>query len=71
MGLVQLDKDLWVKGGSFSSLGAKGSTRMTILRVGGDLLAYSPVALSNNDVEAISKLGEMRWVVAPNGFHLY
>ena len=69
MGLVQIDQDLWVRDGTFSSLGAKGSTRMTILRIGGDLLAYSPVRICHEDVIAIKKLGEMRWIVAPNSFH--
>ena len=35
----------------------------------GELLIYSPVPFSEQDVRHIANLGKVRWIVAPNTFH--
>lgn len=47
-------------------LGLEVGARMTVLRVGDDLLVHSPVAV---DPALVAPLGRLRWVVAPNRLH--
>jgi len=53
----------------FRMLGAKMGTRSTIVRQPDGLVLISPVAFDDATAAAIDALGEVRWIVAPNGFH--
>lgn len=45
-------------------------TRMVVLRVAEESLAlYGPLALDDGTLEALSGLGEVRWIIVPNRFH--
>lgn len=46
--------------------GLEVGARMTVLKLGDDLLIHSPVEI---DPSAITHLGNPRWVLAPNLFH--
>ena len=50
-------------------MGLSIGTRMTVLRFGDDLLLHSPVAATDELRKAVTALGRVRWVVAPNRFH--
>ncbi|MCH7741629.1 MAG: DUF4336 domain-containing protein [Proteobacteria bacterium] len=47
-----------------------GPCRCTLIEVQpGELLIYSPVPCSEQDVRNIEKFGKVQWMVAPNTFH--
>lgn len=64
--LLQLAQDLFVVSAPLRFLGVELGCRMTVLRVEGQLLLHSPIALQPAELEG---LGEPRWVLAPNKFH--
>lgn len=44
--------------------------RMTIIRLADDrLLLYSPIKIDDGLAQEIEKLGQVTWLVGPNGFH--
>ncbi|MBN9006100.1 MAG: DUF4336 domain-containing protein [Rhizobiales bacterium] len=47
------------------------STRMTIIRIGGDLLIHSPTPLTPNLKSEVESLGRVRWIVGPNRIHYW
>ncbi len=61
-----LGPDLFVFDAEQRFLGLELGARMTVLRVDGDLLLHSPVAL---DPAHLERLGRPRWLLAPNTFH--
>ncbi|GHF23912.1 hypothetical protein GCM10017044_18100 [Kordiimonas sediminis] len=69
MSIRQVDEGLWCLDSSFKVLGAKGSARMSIVWVGDGVLIYSPVALSQQDLDAIADIGPVRAIIAPNTMH--
>jgi hypothetical protein len=61
---------LWTVPGEASMGFVHFPCRMTILRLtDGRLMLISPVALTDEDVAGIAELGEVAYLVAPNGFH--
>ena len=58
--------DLFVFDAEQRFLGVELGSRMTVLRIDGDLLLHSPVALAP---AALEGLGRARWLLAPNTFH--
>lgn len=46
-------------------------TRMTVLRIGGDLLLHSPTRWTPALGEALEGLGRVRWIVGPNRIHYW
>lgn len=46
-------------------------TRMTLLRIGGDLFVHSPTSLTGELRSAVEAIGRPRWVVAPNRIHYW
>lgn len=44
-------------------------TRMTVIRIGGELLLHSPVAPDAELRAALDRLGHVRWLVGPNKMH--
>jgi hypothetical protein len=47
------------------------STRMTIVRIGGDLLIHSPTQLTPGLKGEVESLGCPRWIVGPNRIHYW
>lgn len=70
-GLVEVVPDqLWVAQVPLVFHGIQMGARMAIVRVGHvDLLVYSPLALSAEDLDRVRALGRVRWIVAPNALH--
>ena len=69
MRLSQLDDDLWVVGAPLRFLGLELGTRMTVVRIGEDLLLHSPVPPDDALRGELEALGRVRWVIGPNKFH--
>jgi hypothetical protein len=46
-------------------------TRMTIIRIGGDLLIHSPTQLTPDLESKVQNLGRPRWIVGPNRIHYW
>ena len=67
--LNQWHEDLWTVDTPFKFFGISFGNRMTVMRVGVDLILHSPVAYSEALANEISALGEVRYLVSPNNFH--
>ena len=63
--------EIWLAGGAEVEVaGFHYPTRMAVIRLaGGDLLVWSPVALSDELSRGLAELGEVRHLVAPNSLH--
>lgn len=61
-----LDTDLFVFDAPQSFCGLELGGRMTVLRLDGELLLHSPVAI---EPQALQPIGTPRWLLAPNTFH--
>jgi hypothetical protein len=63
--------NLWTIQCSQKVMGVDLGTRMTLVRndKNESLLAHSPIPLESQQIEKIAKLGEVKWIVAPNKFH--
>jgi hypothetical protein len=57
--------DVWIVDGPV----IRFATRMTVLRLGGELLVHSPTALLGQLQAQVAELGQVRWIVAPNRQH--
>ncbi len=67
--LRELDTNLWVAEQPQRFLGLEIGTRMSVVRLGSDLVVHSPIRPTPPLMEALAELGRVRWVVAPNSFH--
>ncbi|HEY1329326.1 MAG TPA: DUF4336 domain-containing protein [Casimicrobiaceae bacterium] len=69
--LRQFGPSIWVAEGPVVSFyGFRYPTRMAVLRLsGGDLFAWSPIALSRDLRNEIDALGPVRHLVSPNALH--
>lgn len=70
--LHEFGPNIWIADGSTvtAAAGFHYPTRMTVIRVkGGDLVLWSPVALTSEGRAQIKALGWVRSVVAPNALH--
>lgn len=67
--LEALDRDLWVARRPLPLVVGDVGTRMSVVRLGGDLLLHSPVALDAETRQALDALGRVRWVVGPSLVH--
>ncbi|MFI4970806.1 MAG: DUF4336 domain-containing protein, partial [Lysobacterales bacterium] len=68
--------DVWVVDGPVIRFGMPWpkmpfSTRMTIVRVGGDLFVHSPTRLTDALTAQVAGLGMPRWIVGPNRIHYW
>ncbi|WP_137151166.1 DUF4336 domain-containing protein [Devosia sp. FKR38] len=64
--------NIWIAEGSTvtAAAGFAYPTRMAVLRLArGDLVIWSPIALSEALATAVNALGVVRFLVAPNGLH--
>jgi len=70
-------ENVWLVDGDVIRFGPPGlkmpfPTRMTIIRTdSSDLFVHSPTALSADLKSDIAKLGQVRWIVAPNRLHYW
>jgi hypothetical protein len=68
--LVPLAEDLWEATTLLSFPGGvRLPARMTVVRKDGRLLLHSPLALTDELVDALRELGDVAAIVAPNRFH--
>lgn len=68
--LREIDRDLWVIERPFKYFGLEVGTRMTIVRLSnGDLVAISPINIDSETVDCIDRLGEVKYIIAPNLYH--
>lgn len=70
--LTPFAPDLWLADGPpiTAALGFHYPTRMAVIRLaGGDLVLWSPVALSSDLQHAVAALGRIAHLVAPNRLH--
>ena len=68
--ILPISDGVWTVPGEVSMGIIHFPCRMTILRLsGGELMLISPVSLTAEDLAGISELGDVAYIVAPNGFH--
>lgn len=68
--LVPLAQDIWTAVSSQVFLGMEVGTRMTVVRLAsGFLLVHSPIPPTDAIREDLSRLGEVRFIIAPNKYH--
>ena len=68
--LKKLDEGVFVADHDFSLLGTNIGTRTTVIRLSdGGLWVHSPGPMVGDWADAVDDLGEVRFVIAPNGFH--
>lgn len=67
--LVQRAPGLYTLDGDWEN--TKFRRRMTLIQLaGGDLLVHSAIRLRDDDYAQIDRLGNVRWIVLPNAFHV-
>ncbi len=70
MTLERLDYELWVARGHFTVFRGDSGLRRTVIRSGdGSLWIHSPIPFTQALADAVSALGTVRWLVAPNKVH--
>jgi hypothetical protein len=74
--LKRVADDVWIVDGPAIRFGPPllkmpFSTRMTIIRIGGDLLIHSPTLLTPELKTEVEGLGRPRWIVGPNRIHYW
>lgn len=67
--MEKLGDEIWTVTQPLKLAGADFGTRMTVMRLGDELLLHSPVRIDDALAEALDGLGRVRWIVAPNTFH--
>lgn len=71
-GLVEyVAGQVWVAQQPLRFYGMEMGTRMVVARgnAAGDLVVYSPIALTDALKDQVARLGKVRWIVAPNLLH--
>ncbi|ABE60909.1 conserved hypothetical protein [Nitrobacter hamburgensis X14] len=74
--LKRVADDVWIVDGPTIAFGQPllkmpFSTRMTIIRIGGDLLIHSPTPLTAELKTEVEGRGRPRWIVGPNRIHYW
>jgi len=74
--LKAIAENVWIVDGPAIGFGPPGlkmrfSTRMTVIRIGGDLFLHSPTMLTPSLGFEAARLGTPRWIVAPNRIHYW
>jgi hypothetical protein len=70
--LLKFGPEIWIVDGPVvtGAAGFRFPTRMTVVRLGnGDLVLWSPVACTAEDLVELQELGRVRHIVAPNALH--
>ncbi len=68
--------DLWIVDGPIIRFGAPWPkmpfpTRMTLIRLGGDLFVHSPTPLSQGLRSEVEAIGRPQWIIGPNRLHYW
>lgn len=63
--------EIWICNGPLvtAAAGFQYPTRMVVIRVEGELIVWSPVALDDDILHEVTSLGQVHWIVAPNSLH--
>lgn len=74
--LKRVADDVWIVDGPTILFGPpllkmSFSTRMTVIRIGADLLVHSPTRLTLELRRCVEGLGRPRWVIGPNRIHYW
>jgi hypothetical protein len=74
--LKRVCDDLWIVDGPIIRFGFPWPkmafpTRMTVIRIGGDLFIHSPTPLTPELRAEIEKQGRPRWIIGPNRIHYW
>jgi hypothetical protein len=74
--LKPVAENIWIVDGPAIRFGLPGlkmqfPTRMTMIRLGGDLLIHSPTALTRGLKAEIESTGRPRWIAGPNRIHYW
>lgn len=70
MPIQQLSENLWIHTQSFAMQGIEIGTRSSLVAfVPGELLLIGPGPETRGEAQAISALGQVKHVIAPNAFH--
>jgi hypothetical protein len=74
--LKRVADDIWIVDGPIIRFGAPWPkmpfpTRMTVVRVGHDLLLHSPTPLTAELKAEIEAVGQPRWIIGPNRIHYW
>ncbi len=69
--MEEFAEDIWLLDGDcVSVLGFDYPTRAAVIRLAdGDLLIWSPVKLTQQMIEAVGRIGPVRYLIAPNTIH--
>ena len=68
--LALIDKGIWTYRQELNLLGLEVGTRMTLMEIEErQLLAVSPVKMTDSVLRQIEAAGKIRWIVAPNNYH--
>jgi hypothetical protein len=68
--------DVWIVDGPVIRFGPRFlkmpfPTRMTVIRLGGDLLVHSPTEMTPDLGREMENAGAPRWLIAPNRLHYW
>lgn len=70
--LREIDRDVWVAEQPLRYFGLSVGTRMTVIRLENrELLAISPIAISKEIIDYLSRIGSVKHIVAPNLYHYF
>ena len=74
--LKPVSDDVWIVDGPTIRFGPPGikipfPTRMTVIRIAGDLFLHSPTRPTPQLVDEIRKIGAPRWLIGPNRLHYW
>jgi hypothetical protein len=74
--LKPIAEDVWIVDGPVVRFGMPWPkmpfpTRMTVIRIGGDLFIHSPTPLVPELRAEMARIGTPRWIVAPNRLHYW
>lgn len=71
MPLKKFDENLWTADQALSFVGLEVGARMTVVDVtgNGELLVHSPIRLTEEIKVEIDRLGNVRYIIAPNLYH--
>lgn len=67
--MERLAENVFTEARPFRLMGADLRARMTVIRIGEDLLLHSPVPVDDALAEELDGLGRVRWLVAPCDLH--
>ena len=67
--LREVTTDLWVAEQPLGFFGIDVGCRMSCIRLREGVALHSPIELQPQLQEAVARIGEVRWLIAPNRFH--